>query len=277
MDSTMPPIVVGYDGSPDADRAVEWALAEATATGCELQVVVVAHEGAVRASRVAGWDEDAVRELEQRAGELVAQADTGAAAGVQVIPGSAARALIEASARSSMLVLGSRGHGKVAGVMIGSVSQHVARHARCPVVVVRQPHGAGARRVVVGVDGSEGSRKALELACSHASATGAPVTLLHGFGRHGRPRASAEVARTLEAAERMLAEAAAGAGAAHPGLSLEPEAVPVPAARALVDASMQAALVVVGSRGRGAFEELLLGSVAQEVLHTAHCPVAVVR
>jgi nucleotide-binding universal stress UspA family protein len=75
----------------------------------------------------------------------------------------------------------------------------------------------------------------------------------------------------------MLAEAAAGAGAAHPGLSLEPEAVPVPAARALVDASMQAALVVVGSRGRGAFEELLLGSVAQEVLHTAHCPVAVVR
>ena len=77
--------------------------------------------------------------------------------------------------------------------------------------------------------------------------------------------------------ERLLAESVAGTRAAHPGVTLFQEAIPVRPAQVLVDASARASLVVTGSRGRGAFAGMLLGSVSHEVLHRARCPVAVVR
>ena len=80
-----------------------------------------------------------------------------------------------------------------------------------------------------------------------------------------------------EAAERLLAAATAGVRAEMPDLELTELAVPAPADRLLVDLSAASSLVVVGSRGRDAFADLLLGSVAQRVLQAAHCPVAVVR
>ena len=67
------------------------------------------------------------------------------------------------------MVVGARGHSLLSGVVLGSVSQHVSRHASCPVVVTRTPYHPDSRRVVVGVDGSAGSRKALEFAFDHAS------------------------------------------------------------------------------------------------------------
>ena len=75
----------------------------------------------------------------------------------------------------------------------------------------------------------------------------------------------------------LLAESVAGVRAAHPDVVLVQEAVPVSPGQALVDASANASLVVVGSHGRGYFEGLLLGSVSHDVLHRAHCPVVVVR
>ncbi len=275
MESTARPVVVGYDGSPDAERAVGWGIDEARATGLPLLVVVVAHDGAVRASRVPGWDDDVVHELHQRARDLVG--DVGVGATVEVRPGSAAHTLVEASHEASVLVLGSRGHGAVAGLVIGSVSQQVARHAHCPVVVVREPRRPDARRVVVGVDDSAGSRKALELACAHAASVRAPVTVLHGSRHPAFASGTDSGVRPLAVGERAIADHVAAVAVAHPEVAVELEPVPVAAARALIDASADAALVVVGSRGRGTVEEVLLGSVAQEVLHGAHCPVAVVH
>jgi nucleotide-binding universal stress UspA family protein len=281
------PVVVAYDGSPDSDRAVRWATRTARTTGHEVRVIVVAHEGAVTSSRVPGWDDDIVHELVAQATQRLKECDAPEAE-VLVRRGAAAHVLIEAGDDASMLVLGSRGHGKVTGLLIGSVSQHVARYAPCPVAVVRTPHQPEARRVVVGVDGSGGSRNALELACRHASALDLPVTALHGFRPHGPLGSTSQayfaatapaglVGERIEAAERMLVESVVGLAEKFPKVSIELEAIPVPAARALVDASMMADLVVVGSRGRGAFAGLLLGSVSQEVLHLAHCPVVVDR
>jgi nucleotide-binding universal stress UspA family protein len=92
-----------------------------------------------------------------------------------------------------------------------------------------------------------------------------------------RREVPAEFMERIAEEERLLAEAVAGVQADHPDVHLEPEAIPVVAWRALADASAAATLVVVGSRGRGAFTGMLLGSVSQQVLHHAQCPVAVVR
>ena len=183
---------------------------------------------------------------------------------------------------ASLLVVGSRGHGQVAGLVAGSVSQHLARHAPCPVVVARPVSHPAAVRIVVGHDGSEGSAAALEFACRRAEFTGEEVVVINGWRDGGatgttRREVPEEFMDRIAEHERMLAEAIAGVRGEHPGVKIEPEAIPVVAWRALADASAAATLLVVGSRGRGAFSGMLLGSVSQQVLHHAQCPVAVVR
>jgi nucleotide-binding universal stress UspA family protein len=149
-------------------------------------------------------------------------------------------------------------------------------------VVARPVAHPAASRIVVGVDGSGGSDAALEFACRRAELTGEDVVVVHGW-RDGRATGTTrrevpdEFMDRIAREERQLAEAVAGFRSAHPGVRLEPEAIPVVAWRALADASAAATLVVVGSRGRGAFSGMLLGSVSQQVLQHAQCPVAVVR
>ena len=165
-------------------------------------------------------------------------------------------------------------------VLIGSVSQHLARHAPCPVVVVRPTRG-DARRIVVGVDGSSTSSAALEHACRRAERTGETVVALHGWRTHApssdvwnaEPRAQEGLAHR----QVLLSESVAGMRVDHPDVVIEQEAVPVAPVRCLVDASRAASLLVVGSHGLGFFGGLLLGSVSQGVLQRAECPVAVVR
>ena len=134
----------------------------------------------------------------------------------------------------------------------------------------------------MGVDGSGGSDAALEFACQRAGLTGETVAVLHGW-RDGRATGTtrrevpSEFMARIAEEERLLAEAIAGVQADHPDVALEPLAIPVVAWRALTDASATASLVVVGSRGRGAFAGMLLGSVSQQVIQHADCPVAVVR
>jgi nucleotide-binding universal stress UspA family protein len=167
-------------------------------------------------------------------------------------------------------------------VFLGSVSQHAARHAPGPVVVVRHMPPADRRRIVVGIDGSGESSRALEFACRRAERTGEVVAAVHAWkvGRvdldyHGElPH---DIGEKQDAASLLLGEAVAGVREAHPDVVVEQEAIPVDARDLLVDASASASLVVTGSRGRGAFTGMLLGSVSHDVLQRAHCPVAVVR
>jgi nucleotide-binding universal stress UspA family protein len=133
---------------------------------------------------------------------------------------------------------------------------------------VRQAAAPGSDRVVVGADGSPGSAAALDFACCHAALTGQRVLVLHGEGPARGPADDAAVG---------VAEAVARARAGHLGVRLETASVATPAAQALVDASGDAALVVVGSRGLRAYEGARLGSVSHDVLRRATCTVAVVR
>lgn len=280
-------IVVGIDGSLDSDRAVTWAVELALLTHQPVHYVHVAPEAPRTLTDIdvqARWAENARVVLD----EAVTRAERvpGLRVSSETIDGSGlatAEALVAASRNAAMLVVGSRGHGGYAGMLLGSVSQHAARHADCPVITVRGTAAEVQHRVVVGVDRSDGAEDALALACQLAAALDAPVTAIHAWrapALHGAGVAlpmPEDTGQAIEREEQLLAEQLDPWRHKHPALHISAEAVPGHAAAVLTDASEHAALVVVGSRGRGAFAGMLLGSVSQSVLHHAHCPVAVAR
>lgn len=283
--TTTLPILVAYDGSADARRALQWAAHECLRTGVPVHVIAVNEIlpptwGGVGGMVVVteGYVLDSSALLEEAAKSLADEGVTTAT--TEQRTGPVVEELLRAAESASSLVIGSQGHGAGGEALMGSVSQHIARHATCPVVVVREPRDPQARRIVVGIDGSRSSTAALDYACRRAEETGETVVAIHAW--HVRAPSTdvwASAARSVdtEERERILAESIAGVREDHPDVRLEQEAVPVAPARCLVDASGSASLVVVGSRGRGYFSGLLLGSVSQAVLHRATCPVAVVR
>ncbi|GAA2394135.1 hypothetical protein GCM10010170_107780 [Dactylosporangium salmoneum] len=162
-------------------------------------------------------------------------------------------------------MVGHRGRGGFTGMLLGSVGVALAAHATCPTVVVRRGSegGTAAGRVVVGVDGSHEGELALEFAFDHASAYGAGLTALHVYDRPAENHSLAEVVgRWTEK---------------YPDVNARYHGVLGRAAEALVDHSQGALLLAVGSRGRGGFTGMLLGSVSQAAIRHATCPVAVVK
>jgi len=279
MTNSRRPLIVAYDGSPDAASAVVWAAETASLMGLPVKAVVVGpREGE---STFPEWDEEVLLETHTRA--LVALKEAGVSDPVaELRRGPVTATLLEEARSAELMVVGSNGHGRIEGAVIGSVSQHLTRHATCPVVVVRRPTRPGPSRILVGVDDSGGSTAALEFACRRADLTREVVVALHGWrlpdlpvNKHGD--VPEKVARRILDEQRRLAEAVAGLSEEFPDVEIRTDAIPVAAPRILVDGSVTASLVVVGSRGRGAFAGMLLGSVSQEVVARAHCPVAVVR
>jgi nucleotide-binding universal stress UspA family protein len=185
-----------------------------------------------------------------------------------------APAILDEADETSVIVLGSRGHSRLASVFVGSVSQHIAQHAPCTVVVVREPSDPAANTVVVGTDASAGCRPALELGLDYAAAHGMPVRALYVSEFAHLPEGQDE---SLAAAEPLIADAIKPYAEKHPDLTVHRDLVAGSPSRTLADASEHAALLVVGSRGRGAFESMLLGSVGQAMLHHARCTVAIAR
>lgn len=274
-------IVTGYDGSTDAEAALSWSAETARVEGRALEVVIVAAltDGVHRhredpAEPVEAWRASALSRLV--AMDVVESS-------VEVRQGPIVPSLLDESVGAGMLVVGSTGHGLASGTLTGSVSQHVARHASCPVIVARPPRSPHARRIVVGIDGSAESAEALRFACERARTSGEPVIAVHGYG----PLSNRSVAldetttgkatRAIATAEQLVHDVCAKIAAEYADVAIEPVAIATRPAQVLVNASAGASLVVVGSRGRDAFTELLLGSVGQHVLHHAECPVAIIR
>jgi nucleotide-binding universal stress UspA family protein len=277
MDETDRDIVVGYDGSPEADLALGWAARTASLADSPVKALMVDDPYAAQWTRSGRESE---LDLAAHADRILKEA--GAEGELERRSGSVVPELLDAARDASMLVVGSHGHGRVAEALLGSVSQHVAGHASCPVVVVREPARPAAARIVVGIDGSGGGAAALEFACRRAELTGEEVVAVHAWkiGQvlvDGRGLLPDSIGPMLDAHELLLSESVAGVRADHPDVTLLEEAIPVAPGQALVDASETASLVVTGSRGRGAFTGMLLGSVSQEVLWRAHCPVAIIR
>jgi nucleotide-binding universal stress UspA family protein len=136
-------IVVGVDGSPGSRKALTWAAAEASLHGADLVVINVWEHTLLPPAGSVSVSERYVPDPSQRTADdllEVIRAELGEQPPVLVRPhvkqGSPAKVLIEESTKADLLVVGNRGHGGFAGLVLGSVSQHVAAYAKCPVTVV---------------------------------------------------------------------------------------------------------------------------------------------
>ncbi|KES09123.1 universal stress protein UspA [Streptomyces toyocaensis] len=285
-------VIVGVDGSASGLAATEAAAREAGLRGAGLRVV---HAFLWPALHVPvgpsplGPPEGGIRNMVERlVAEAVARART-AAPDVEVshaVMTGDPLTVLEAQSRSAQLVVvGSRGTGGFVGLVVGSTAVHLAAHARCPVLVVREEDRADGP-VVVGVDGSPAGDRAVDFAFTEAELRGTPLAALHAWTTWSAPlpppkdpaepyaNPAGELGREEE---RLLSEALAGHRERHPDVVVEHRVVHGPTRETMIAASRSAQLIVVGARGRGGFTGLLLGSVSQALLHHAHCPVAVVR
>ncbi len=289
-------IVVGYDGSVTSRAALEWGIAEAQARHAPLRII---HALASPAVAVTGYGiyepldpelivkvgEQTLATALERVQEIAPDLEVDA----RLIPGPPARELLDHLEGAAVVVVGSRGHGTFGELLLGSTALALAAHASCPVIVLREGAGRAIEalesgRVVVGVDGSELSTEALAFAFEEASLRGAGLTAIHawdapfwdvrGHGGAGVP----DVMRDFQGEElRLLSESLAGWREKYPDVDVRQTLVHEEPVKALVDASPGAVLLVVGSRGRGGFLSMLLGSVSHALVHHARCPVAIVR
>lgn len=282
------PVVVGVDGSPPSLVAAEHAARAAVQRSRPLHLVHGYLHPLGYGVPANPYDlglpaptEDAQKMLEQAAADLVGRWP-GLAVEVRQVAGGPGATLVEESRRAELVVVGSRGLGGFAGLLLGSVGTQVASHAHCPVLVVRpaeEPIPA-AGPVLVGVDGSEPAELAVGQAADEATRRGTGLVLAHVRPPDGERRVPDDVAQKRAAAESAepLATGAAAVRGSHPGLPVEERVLrAAKPEQALIDASGDAALVVVGSRGRGGFAGMLLGSVSQALVQHARCPVLVAR
>jgi nucleotide-binding universal stress UspA family protein len=282
-------IVVGYDGSDDARTALDWAIREAASRHYAVRLVHC--EPDLRA-----WDGAAVSmagtpvlptDLPPTDPSILAEAAALVeAAGVPVgsvsVSGPPAGVLVEQSHDAVMVVIGSRGHGAVSSAILGSTVAHVASHAHCPVVVT-QARGNPQGPVVVGVDGSPHSEETVGWAIDHASRHGLVLEVLHAYAIPVYPGVVPyvppdEITRaTSDFESRVAAETLAGWRERYPDVEVTVRVEHGRPGPMLVEATLRASLTVVGSRGRGAFLGMLLGSTSQSLLQHASGSVAVLR
>ncbi|MER7459354.1 universal stress protein [Micromonospora sp. NPDC126480] len=287
--NTGAPVVVGVDGSAAALDAVRVAAREAEYRQRPLRVVhafIWPLTGAPLGPAAGAPAHAGLRnQAEQYVTEAVEQARKVAPdlriTGV-VADGAPTPVLVDEAREAALMVLGHRGLGGFAGLLLGSVTVQVSARAECPVLVVRgEPRADGP--VVVGVDGSELSKEAVAFAFEEAARRDAPLVAVHAW-LYPTPVGPGDIlplVYDLEAfeaeEERTLAESLAGFAERYPQVTVQPRLVRGSPARVLVEESRQAQLVVVGAHGRGALGGLLLGSVSHAVLHHADSPLVIVR
>ncbi len=270
------PVVVGVDGSPPSLVAAEHAAQAAVWRSRPLHLVHGYLHPLGYGVPINPYElglpsptEDGRKMLEQTAAELVDQWP-GLTVEVRQVAGGPGATLVEESRRAELVVVGSRGLGGFAGLLLGSVGTQVAAHGHCPVLVIRPPDRPVPTEgpVLVGVDGSESAELAVGYGAEEAARRGATLVLLHVADER-------DTGDGGEAAA-LLATAGAAARGSHRGLTVEERVVAAPKPdQALIEATGDAALVVAGSRGRGGFTGLLLGSVSQALVHHARCPVLI--
>lgn len=280
-----PTIVVAIDGAASTESTVRWAAREADRRQLGLRVVHVLDRDWNASRYDFGGDHfEMARKIAENVTATAASAARSAAPTVNVtevtLVGTPAAILLDAAGGAELLVLGSRGHGGFTGLLLGSVSQRVATHAPCPVVVVRGRADITEGPVAVGVDDSDAAAHVLSTGFAAAAARGTGVVAVRSYlpampqyyGTYVPPAVMSSPEQ--DTAERArLAEQLAPWRTKYPGVPVETVVSSTGAAGVLVGVSHGAQLVVVGSRGHGVIVGTLLGSTGLQLLHHAECPV----
>lgn len=285
-----PGVVVGVDGSEASRRALEWAAREASWLGVTLGI---AHAFPTDVSASSAEDPVVLRSAAERLiGEAVDHAREfvdGVVVVQALLDGPPAKALVDESERASLLVVGSRGQGGFTALLLGSTSVNVAAHAACPVVVMPgpetgAPYGADAGSIVVGTDASPRAGRAVEFAFARAHDRGAAIVAIYAwqlptsYGAYAaRELLRTDSSKAQRDANAFLADAVAAWQDRYPTVCVDQRAVVGHPVGVLAEASAEAQVVVVGSRGRGTLVGTMLGSVSQGLLRHAQCPVIVAR
>lgn len=288
-------ITVGVDGSDEALRAVRWGAEEARRRRAPLRLVTAFGWPPEKILGYPTFREEYREILRERAEgrlgnarDLAEQTTAGTDVDTEVVVGSPYAVLGSEAHNAQLMVLGSRGRGRLEGLLAGSVTVALTAHAACPVVVVRgverDPAEAAALPVVVGVDGTTTSDAAIAFAFEAAAARAVPLVAVHAWQELAAdpvmqplvdwPATGDEEQQLLD---RRLAELLSGWSGKHPDVQVRRLVGRDRPGRYLVAQSADAQLVVVGSRGHGELAGMVIGSVSNALVHRAQCPVAVVR
>jgi nucleotide-binding universal stress UspA family protein len=272
-------ILVGVDEAPESQIALRWAVQAAAARGTAVRVVrayldqvaqwpAIGAEGYIPPSQ-AGVQLTALdADVEFVRDRLGYENCSGWLANLP-----AANAILAEAPQAELVVLGSKVNSKLGAAVLGSVATAVTAKSPSPVVVVRGTSAEGP--VLVGRDGSADSDAALLFGFEEAARSGSKLQVVYCWQTQGHNEASID--KVEELLREWLAESLAPYRDKYPEVSLRADVVAGRPAAVLTERSSSCSLVVVGSRGRGGVAGLLLGSVSQNLLHHAHCPVAVVR
>ncbi|MFC9280520.1 universal stress protein [Streptomyces collinus] len=280
------PIVVGVDPEPAHRAALAWAADEADRRHLPLRAVHVegvptrGYRGREVPPSWEEWNESlhkTGRRVLEEATEFVALRQPGLEVESLLAEGDPAWVLREQSRDATAVVLGTRRPGRRQEVFgSASVALPVMAHTECPLVVVPEPAPLAQEpaRFVVGVDGSERSGAAVDVAFEEAALHDAALWALLVW--EPGPLRVFDEHEPQEEHRRLLSEIVAGRHARYPEVELRQEVRVGHPVQVLAEASAQALGLVVGTRGRGGFTGMLLGSVSQGVLHHADCPVIAV-
>jgi nucleotide-binding universal stress UspA family protein len=284
-------IIVGVDGSPASDAAVSWAAHDAVIRDIPLTLMHVANPAASTWSQAplldefAEWQEAEGRGILANASKIahdIANDTAQITINGELQFSATVPTLVDLSNDAKLIVVGTDGRGALARGLLGSVSSGLVRHARCPVAVIhdgepRMPHPTNAP-VLVGVDGSSASELATEIAFDEASRRRVDLIALHAWSNKELVEVPGVDWPAVKAEEeRLMSEALSGWQERYPDVTVSKLLVCDRPARALVETSQSAQLVVVGSHGRGRLAGTLLGSVSNAVVQSVRVPVIVAR
>ena len=280
-------ILVGVDGSHASYKATWWAANYAKHAGLTLQIVcayslpsyaAVSFDATYTAM---GDDNAAHNDAQEILSKAKAIADEqGVEASTLIVTGDPASVFVELSRNYNLIVIGNRGKGGLAERLLGTTSSSLPAYAYCPIVVVPYTDDEGnlmhlnntITKVAVGSDESKWGLKALEIAAAFADSWGAELDVISAVPNMKGSEDEGVMASFQEDLDVRIKPLEA----AYPNLKISKQIVPGPAAGALTKASYDHDVVVVGSRGRGCFTGLLLGSTSQGLLQHAVGPVYVV-
>lgn len=288
-------IVVAVDGSDAGAAAVAWAANAAAKRSAPLKLVTaytmpqfMYADGMIPPQELYDQLEDEAMEKINDAREIVKGFDESIEVSYYIGEATPIDLLLQLSEDADIVVMGSRGLGGLSGLVLGSVSSAVVSHAACPVVVVRKDNDVTVENkygpVVVGVDGSDISRKALDYAFREADARGATLRAVHSWADAqvqtslvGLAAVQSQLDAMSAQERKILQDELAPMREKYPEVTVEEVVERDRPIQVLKENSDDAQLLVLGSHGRGGFRGMLLGSTSRALLQYAPCPMMVVR